>query len=127
MPDKSLLEEDILEKGNVYQETIFYTTYEQREFGNWTLVFDVKPPSQAIRFSGAVSSGREFHLRRYLMFQELGLIANKVVPIKQSTSLFNKTFMPKRYRYTDGGGQLRKVVGKFRTMEEWLKEKGIEL
>lgn len=127
MPDNTLLEPEALEKGNVYQETLFYTTESQRCFENYNLVFDVKPPANAVRFSASLGSSREFGSKRALLFQTNNIIVNKVVPIKQATSLFNKTFMPKRYRYTDSGSQLRKIQGNFRTMEQWLKEKEIEL
>ena len=62
-----------------------------------------------------------------MLFQKENLLMNKVVPIGSKTSLYNKTFMPKRYRYTDGGTQLRKIKGNFATIEDWLSEKQIKL
>ena len=121
----TMVEYEPLEKGNYYQETLFYTTV--REFEDFRVIFDVKPPSKALQFSGKLGSSREFPVKRALLFENHKLIANKVVPVGSETSLFKKTFMPKRYRYTDGGTMLRKIKGKYRSLEEWLNEKDIKL
>ena len=62
-----------------------------------------------------------------MLFQKENILLNKVVPVGSQSSLFNKTFMPKRYRYTDAGQQLRKIKGNFATLEDWLTQKQIKL
>lgn len=125
--NKMLVEYEPLDKGNYYQETLFYCTELGREFDKYTIYFDVKPPAKAIQFSGKLGSSRDFPLKRAMLFQKENLIMNKVVPVGSKMSLFNKTFMPKRYRYTDGGTTLRKIKGNFATIEDWLLEKQIKL
>lgn len=71
--------------------------------------FDVKPPSKAIRFSSSLGSSREFPIKQRLMFERYGIYVNKVVPIGSKNALFNKTFIPERYKLTDKGTRLRKL------------------
>lgn len=123
---KSLIEIDVLEKGNVYQETLFYTTLEDRTFETFKVYFDVKAPSFLARM-GNVSSDYTFVLKRAMLYNTHGIIVNKVIPIGSQNALFNKTFMPKRYRYTDSGSQLRKIKGNYATLEDYLKLKDVKL
>ena len=124
---KMLVEYEPLDKGNYYQETLFYCTELGRNFNEYTVYFDIKPPAKAIQFSGKLGSSRDFPLKRAMLFQKENILLNKVVPIGSQSSLFNKTFMPKRYRYTDAGQQLRKIKGNFATLEDWLTQKQIKL
>ena len=94
--------------GSIFQETLFYSTSDMKE-GNFELWFDVKPPSSALRFSGSLGSSRDFPIKQRLVYEKFGIIINKVVPIGNKNSLFSKTFMPERYKWTDKSGQLRKM------------------
>lgn len=123
MEEKCLVEEEVLDVGNVYQETLFYTTH--RAFSNFTIEFDVKAGSKAAQFSAKLGSSRDFPVKRALLLKNKGIIVNKVIPIGTSNCLFAKTFMPKRYRYTDSGTMLRKIKGKYNTLEQFLKEKNL--
>lgn len=123
--ESKLIEEEVLDVGNVYQETLFYTT--DREYDVFNVIFDVKAGSKAASFSAKLSSSRDFPVKRAMLYQKDGLIVNKVIPIGTANCLFAKTFMPRRYRYTDGGGMQRKIKGKFKTMEDWLLEKQIKI
>lgn len=119
----TLVETEYLESGNVYQETLFYTT--KKEFDKYYIEFDVKAGSKAAAFNARLSSSRDFPIKRALLYENHGIIVNKVIPIGTTNCLFAKTFMPKRYRYTDSGTMLRKIKGKYRTLEDFLKEKNL--
>lgn len=109
------------EYDNVYQETLFYTTDVSDDYVvAW---FDVKPPAKVLQFSAKVGSSRDFRYLRTLLFNKEQIYVNKVVPIQ----LFQKTFMPARYRLTDKSGKPRKINGKFRSLREWLNTKKIYL
>ena len=94
--------------GSIFQETLFYSTSNMKN-GSFELWFDVKPPSSALRFSGSLGSSRDFPIKQRLVYEKFGIIINKVVPIGNKNSLFSKTFMPERYKWTDKSGQLRKM------------------
>lgn len=106
---------------NVYQETLFFSTEQFVKDVEVDVYFDVKPPSKALAFSGKLGSSRDFRFNQALVYNKHGIWVNKVVPIE----LFDKTFMPKRYRYTDVSGKPRKLNKKFKTLEEWLSLKKI--
>lgn len=91
-----------------------------------TVSFDVKPSSSAIRFSSKLGSSREFPYNQKIMAERYGIFVNKVVP--DTSGLFKKTFMPSRYLFTDGGGQLRKLSEKdnVRTASEWITSMDIK-
>lgn len=106
---------------NVYQETLFFSSEKLVKDVDVDVYFDVKPPAKAIKFSGQLGSSRDFRFNQQLTWQRYGIWVNKVVPIE----LFDKTFMPKRYRYTDVSGKPRKLNKKFKTLDEWLSLKKI--
>lgn len=87
----------------------------------YILYFDVKAPSKAIRFSSGLSSAREFPIKQRLMYDLKGVFVNKVVPIGSSTSLFEKTFYPKRYFQTDKERGLRKGMENKKNIKDFLK------
>ncbi len=126
--DDVLLDDGDNTDGNIYQETLFYLQEQFVDYPEETCVvyFDVKPPSKALRFSGALGSSRDFPKNKILLRETHGIIVNKVVPIGQADSLFKKTFMPVRYRYTDSGSMVRKVTGTFNTLEQFLTLKSIK-
>lgn len=98
-----------------------YTT-EYDEFGI-NVYFDCKPTPQAERFSNSVGSSRDFKFNKRLLYEKHNLIVNKVIPCGMANSLFCKTFLPVRYRFTDKSGVLRKLKSydaKANTLEEWL-------
>ena len=61
---------------------------------------------------------RLFSINQKWLFSEHGIYVQKIVPIK----LFEKTFTPKRYLLTDGGGQQRKIKFKPRSLEEFINQ-----
>ena len=118
----------------LYQKTLFYAMdLIGREQGGYVFYFDVKPPAKALQFSNALGSSREFPYNKTMMREIHNIIVNKVVPIGSSTSLFEKTFMPLRYRYTDSGGSLRTKKDKLgnaipvkgKSFDDYLTEKQI--
>lgn len=124
--DNLLNDYDFKGPGNIYQDTLFYATENDIKDGWVKVIFDVKPPAAAARFSGALGSSRDFKYISYLLFNsEHRKFLNKVVPVGTSTSLFNKTFIPERYMFTDGGTKIRKNSEKFDRFEKWAKDKKI--
>ena len=119
------------EPGSVYQETLFYTCHDVDGFkGEIELWFDVKPPAKALQFSGQLGSSREFPYNQRLMYEKHNIIVNKVVPIGSSNSLFAKTFLPNRYKWTDKSGAIRQLKGyeaNAKTLQQYLELKKISL
>ncbi len=126
-----LEDEDFNEIGSAYQNTIFYTESLQKSKdypGCYEIWFDVKAPNAASNVNPRLTSTRDFKYVSRLMFDTHGIVVNKVVPIGMKTCLFGKTFMPKRYRYTDISGQLRKLKdyeSGFRNLEQYLEIKKV--
>lgn len=116
--------------GNIWQEILFLTT-DTNYFSETSLVyFDVKPPSHAIRFSGALGSSRDFPIKQHLMYSVHNIFVNKVIPYGQKECLFTKTFLPKRYLWTDKSTKLRTLKDyekKARTLTSYLESKSITL
>lgn len=132
--EKKLLHDPNLSSGNVYQNTLFYASEKGLSFlgdsAQITTVevyFDVKPPPVALKFSGALGSSRDFKFNQRLMLEQHGIFVNKVVPSQGANCLYNKTFVPRRFLFTDGGGMTRKKKKhlKYTTMERYLIEKQI--
>lgn len=131
---KLLYDLDYREPGSVYQETLFYTINHPHEcldkehfIDIW---FDVKPPAKALQFSGQLGSSREFPYNQRLMYEKHNIIVNKVIPIGSSTSLFAKTFLPNRYKWTDKSGAIRQLKGyeaNAKTLQQYLESKKINL
>lgn len=117
-----------LEKGNVYQNTIFYCFDNCVRDDYYSIYFDVKPPSSVVNKVSFLASSRDFRYNQILLFDRHKIYVNKVVPIGMKNCLFNKTFTPKRYFYTDSGKILRKRTPKltWRTIEQYLTDKQIK-
>jgi len=114
-------------KGDAFYDFSYYYLFNPAE-NNEDFVkvsFDVKPPAKALQFSGSLGSSREFPYNQKLMLEKHNILVNKVVPVGNSNSLFAKTFTPDRYFYTDGGRPGRKINFKTKTLEEWMREKGL--
>ncbi len=118
----------------LYQKTLFYASnLIPMEQEGYVFYFDVKPPSSVLQFSAKTTSSREFPYNKRLMLENHNIIINKVVPIGNSTCLFEKTFMPLRYRYNDSGAKLRTkknadkiaVPVKGKSFDDYITEKGI--
>ena len=124
-------ETDEIKPGNVYSETLFYSCkkIESGQFkGDYVLIFDVKPPSSVLQFTGNLQSSRDFPLKSRMIFERYGIYINKVIPVGQKTDLFAKTFLPKRFRYTDKSGGLRKLKPyqeSCKTINEYLQSKNL--
>lgn len=115
--------------GSAYQETLFYTT-QKNDNGYLKVYFDAKAPSSASKVNARLSSTRDFKYIARAMYERYGIIVNKVVPVGMKTSLFGKTFMPARYRFTDKSGSPRKLKdyeAGFKKLSEYLKIKDINL
>lgn len=86
---------------------------------------DVKPPPAIARF-GNVSTIHTFPIVQKILFNLWKIYVNKTVPIPtkgsgHSSALFCVCFTPKRYLFTDGGKQGRKINFKFQTLEEFIE------
>lgn len=134
---RELMNDPNLKRGNVYQNTLFYSTDVDPQAPNEYIVwFEVKPPSNA----NNAESMRDFRYKARLLFQRHGIIANKVVPVGSKNCLFNKTFTPNRYllqdeknlprrrrEFKDGPLVPIKDLPGTVLAPEWLKSKGINL
>ena len=109
------------EKYNRNLHFLFVENLRSLKDNMYVLYFDVKAPAKAIRFSSGLSSSREFPIKQRLMYDLKGIFVNKVVPVGSSTSLFEKTFYPKRYFQTDKERGLRKGMENKRTIKDFLK------
>lgn len=114
-------------KGDAYYDYTYYYLYNPAENNDdyVTVSFDVKPPSKALQFSSQLGSSREFPYNQKLMLERHNILVNKVIPTGSPTSLFAKTFVPDRYFFTDGGKPGRKINFKTKTLDEWMREKGL--
>ena len=74
---------------------------------------DVKPS-----FTRNKAESARFSLVQKALWDKHGEYVNKIVPAK----LFEKTFTPERYLFTDTGKQSRKIGWKIKTCAGWLKE-----
>lgn len=132
--DKSYIVDDPeLETGNVYQNTIFFATTQKSivnilEKGYYELWFDVKPPAQVLQKNTKINT-RDFRFTQRVMLFEHNIFVNKVVPIGSKTCIYNKTFTPDRYLFTDGGTQPRKTPKwlLYRKPMEYYLSKGIQI
>ena len=112
------------QKGDTYYEFSYYYLLREHEVqGDWfTVSSDVKPPSKALQYSGALGSSREFPYNQKLMLEKHKIFVNKVIPIGSKTCLFAKSFTPTRFLFTDGGGKQRKINHQIVTIDEWMKK-----
>lgn len=116
--DNRLITPDNFDKslGNIYQQTCLLTTTSQIIDEDWVKIWlDVKPPAHALQFSGGLSSSRDFRYLKRIMFERHKIYINKVVvkngkdvkQLSRANTLFYKTFLPQRYKFTDKSGALR--------------------
>lgn len=112
------------DKGDAwYNFSYYYLQNDAEENEQYVRVsFDVKPPANAIRFSGKLGSSREFPYNQKLMLEKHNILVNKVIPVGSKECLFNKTFIPERYYLTDGGRQPRKLKEKDRNIRQWMAD-----
>jgi len=73
---------------------------------------------------------REFMINSKWLLWKFGLYVQKVIPVPQidkkgnakpKSALFETTFCPDRFRWTDGGGQKRKNVGRYDTLRSFIR------
>lgn len=81
---------------------------------NLTSVVEIKPHA----FDG-FNMTRLFKTNQAIMWEKYEIYVNQIDSIK----LFEATFTPQKYFFTDTGRALRKIPFKVRTLEEYLKEK----
>lgn len=108
----------------VYKDTLFYAHYDKLE-KFWVSYVDVKPPSQAARFSGKLSSYHTFPLKQAALLWLHGVYVNKMIPIPMSgagktIALFPNSFTPRRYLLSDGARQTRKIRFRIRTIAKFV-------
>jgi hypothetical protein len=89
---------------------------------------DVKPPSATSAFTGKNSSYYTFPLIQKMLLEKYSIFINKTVPKNSgrhslSTNLMAVTFTPNRYKFTDGGGQMRTIHFKRTTFESYVKRR----
>lgn len=133
--DNQLLDDPNLLAGNVYQNTLFYVTrigikFKENSNSIETIevYFDVKPPAVALKFSGSLGSSRDFKFNQRMVYNVYDIYVNKVTPADGVNCLYNKTFIPKRYLYTDGGAMIRKNkkhLDYSKTLENYINLKSI--
>lgn len=111
----------IPEKYNRNLHFLFLENIRSLKDNVYILYFDVKAPAKAVRFSSGLGSTREFPIKQRLMYDLKGIFVNKVVPVGSSTSLFEKTFYPKRYFQTDKSRGSRKNMENKSTIKDFLK------
>lgn len=87
---------------------LFYSTKKTRA-GHYIIYVDVKPPPQAIRFSAAVGSSREFPIKQRCLMQFANIYVNKLVPYGMAKCLFSATFTPNSFYYTDKKIKVRAI------------------
>lgn len=114
--------------GDAYFQFSYYYILNIKEVKeDWiTVSFDVKPPSSALEFSPSFSSSKTFPYNQKLMVEKYGIYVNKVIPTGSKDCLFNKTFVPQRYLFTDGGTRERTLNSKFfkgeiKSVDQWLQ------
>lgn len=92
--------------------TAFIGAIEDEITGEYIAFIDVKGANG--------HSGTSFTFVQKIAWDKLRIYFQKIIPFK----LFNKTFTPKRYLYTDGGNQLRasKNMKKVISIEEYIKK-----
>lgn len=117
-------------------ETPFYAYLNQD--GDIVSLIDVKPPSGAMSF-GNNASGYTFPTKQKVLYHFHNIYINKTIPIPMvkagaiksgnAQALFTTTFVPRRFMFSDGGGQPRTIHYKTITMSEYIdiKKKQIAL
>lgn len=108
----------------VYPDTFFYAHYD-KEDRRWVSFIDIKPPSQAARFSGQMSSYHTFPLKQAALLWLHGVYVNKIIPIPmrgagKTIALFPNTFTPKRYLISDGATRTRSIKFRIRSMAKYV-------
>lgn len=111
----------------VYKDTLFYAHYD-KEIDKWISFVDVKPPSQAAKFSGALSSYHTFPLKQAALLWFKGVYINKIIPTPmknagKTIALFPNSFTPKRYLISDGGTRTRTIRFKLFTLAKYVQNR----
>ena len=92
---------------------------------------DVKPTASVARF-GKTSTQISFPIKQRMIYDRYGIYIQKFIPIPmagsgKTSSVFPKSFTPRRYLMTDGGKQLRKIRFVVKGLQEYVKLKISEL
>ena len=116
-------EKALFEKG----KPLLIANYDYDENGEEIHVtrLDVKPTASVARF-GKTSTQISFPIKQRMIYDRTGIYIQKFIPIPmagsgKTSSIFPKSFTPKRFMFTDGGKQLRKINFKVRGLEEFIK------
>ena len=105
---------------NKPKDFIFLTTQFTRS-GNPIVYVDVKPPADAIRFSGGFGSARDFPLKQRILYQYQDTYINKIIPYGAKECLFAKTFTPDAFYMTDKKTKIRAIKKHRKTKQELYK------
>lgn len=111
----------------VYPKTFFLSHF-NKDHNLFVSYCDVKPPGQAARFSGSLSSYHTFGLKQRALLWMHRIYINKTIPIPmagagKTISLFPITFTPRRYLTTDGGTRSRKIKFPIYTLQDYVKSR----
>lgn len=115
-------------------ECPFYAFVNQEE--KIVSLCDVKPASGAIIY-GNNTSGVTFPIKQKVLYNNLGIYINKVIPIPYSSkgeiksggsvALFSSVFCPRRFRFSDAGKQPRLIKYKIRSLQDFVQIQTKEL
>lgn len=125
---------NLLDGTPVKTQTPFYSFRNQN--GQFVTVHDVKPAIGASTF-GNQGSAFTFPVKQKIIYYKFGIFVNKTIPIPyvsqgrvksgNASALFTACFCPKRYYFTDGGGQVRKINFRTQSLEQYVVKKQAEL
>ena len=126
---------DINDHDRIFEHgrTPFIANYDYDEKGNRMHVtdLDVKPTHSVVKF-GKTSTSITFPIKQRMIFDKTGRYINKFVPIPMAgsgkkSSMFIKTFTPKRYLLTDAGLRGRKIEFEVKDLNTFVHQRLKEL
>lgn len=109
---------------DVYENGGFFKYGQPHFISQWIVIngqkelvsyVDVKPHAAVAKFGGNLASYYTFPFVQKILMITRDLYINKMIPVNSgkhgiSTCMFAQTFTPNRYRFTDGGTQLRSSI-----------------
>jgi hypothetical protein len=104
--------------------------------GNHVSFIDVKPPAGAMSF-GNNTTGYTFPIIQKMIYAVYGIYISKAIPVPlvkkgeiksgNKQALFSTTFVPKRYMFTDAGGQARKISYRKQSLQQYVSYRTKEI
>ena len=129
---------DLVDKDNeesyfLHGRPLFIANYDYDHNGDEMHVtrIDVKPTAAVARF-GRVQSSVTFPIKQRMLYEKDGTYIQKFIPIPmagagKTSAIFIKSFTPKRYIFTDGGKQLRKIKWPITDLKGYLNIRSKEI